>query len=116
MSNTLEMRVLEVFKYSGLNRIDFANKLGVSNAVMSHISSGRNKAGTELILNILTQFQDISADWLLLGNGEMLRSNMKKDNEKLKLILKERLQQINAAETRLRSLTAELETYINDEM
>ncbi len=73
----LENRILEVFKYSQLSRIEFAEKMDISNAVLSHLASGRNKAGTELIINILKNYPEISAEWLLLGEGDMI----KKDNK-----------------------------------
>lgn len=69
----LESRILEVFAYSNLSRIDFARQLNISNAVLSHISSGRNKAGMDLVLGVLTQFPEISPEWLLFGKGEMLK-------------------------------------------
>ncbi|MFM6982660.1 MAG: helix-turn-helix domain-containing protein [Chitinophagaceae bacterium] len=72
----LENRILEVFQHSKLTRIEFADRLKISNAVLSHISSGRNKASTELVLAILKEFPEISTDWLLLGQGEMLRKDV----------------------------------------
>lgn len=56
-----------------MSRTDFAAKLGISNAVLSHIASGRNKASLDFVIAILTKFPDISPDWLLLGRGEMKR-------------------------------------------
>lgn len=68
----LAKRVMAVLAYSGLNRNDFAKKTDVSLAVFSHITSGRNKPGLELILNILKEFPEVNASWLMLGNGEMV--------------------------------------------
>lgn len=76
----LEIRIMEVFVKSGLNKQDFAERIGISAATMSHISSGRNKASTELIINLLTYFSEISPDWLLFGRGSMYRE----DNESVK--------------------------------
>ena len=64
----LETRIIEVYNYTGLSRIEFANKVGISNAVMSHINSGRNKASTDLIITILKNFEDISPDWQFIEN------------------------------------------------
>jgi len=72
----LENRILEVFQHSKLSRIEFADRLKISNAVLSHISSGRNKASTELVLAILKEFPEISTDWLLLGQGAMIRKDV----------------------------------------
>lgn len=69
----IETNILEVFSRSGMSRTDFAARLGISNAVLSHIASGRNKASLDLVVAILNQFPDINPDWLLLGRGEMKR-------------------------------------------
>lgn len=71
----LENRIMQVFAYSNLSRMEFASKLGISNAVLSHISSGRNKASIDLVMGILTHYPEISSDWLLMEKGEMLRQD-----------------------------------------
>lgn len=70
----IENKILEVFRISGMSRIEFAERLNISNAVLSHLASGRNKASLDLVINILHHFPTISADWLLLNKGEMYRS------------------------------------------
>lgn len=90
----LESRILQVFAKSGLSRTEFAERLNISNAVLSHISSGRNKASTELIIGILTQFPDISPDWLLFGKGEMNRDDGQSTWNQLKKDLLKELNQV----------------------
>ncbi len=80
----IEIKILEIFNRSGLSRIDFANKLGISNAVLSHITSGRNKASLDLVTTILHHFPEISADWLLLDKGDMIRAELAYNPEKIK--------------------------------
>ena len=50
----------------------FADAIGVQRSNISHILSGRNKPSLELVNKILDRFQEINADWLLLGKGEMM--------------------------------------------
>lgn len=71
----IEEKIMKVFANSGLSRIAFAEKLGISNAVLSHLSSGRNKASLDLVITLLKHFPDISTDWLVLNKGDMLREN-----------------------------------------
>jgi transcriptional regulator with XRE-family HTH domain len=84
----LSKRILEVMAHLKLSKVDFAQKLGISSAVLSHISSGRNKPGLDLIVGILTHYNQVSADWLLLGNGVMIRDNSDREvvDQLLKLI------------------------------
>lgn len=69
----LNKRVLSIMERKQMTRSGFANALDISLPVLTHISSGRNKPGLDLISKILSRFPEISPDWLLLGNGEMLR-------------------------------------------
>ena len=79
MSFTIVMdintRVKEVIDGSGMSKSDLANRLEVSLAQLSHISSGRNKPGLDLIQKLLIQFPEISADWIINGQGDKYRKN-----------------------------------------
>ncbi len=58
----------------GLQPTRFAEMVGVQRSSISHILSGRNKPSFDMIQGILKSFPKISADWLLLGKGEMYRT------------------------------------------
>lgn len=74
----LNKRVLSVMEFKQMSKSSFAIALDTSLPVLTHISSGRNKPGLELIQRILSRFPDISPDWLILGNGEMYRDTIVK--------------------------------------
>jgi DNA-binding XRE family transcriptional regulator len=74
----LNKRVLSVMEVKGMSKSTFALALDISLPVLTHIGSGRNKPGLELITRIIATFPDISPDWLLLGSGTMIRVEMKK--------------------------------------
>ena len=79
----LNDRFLAVMRHFNLTNRDFASKLGVSQGVVSHISSGRNGPGADLLVQLLTVFPEIDPEWLILGNGQMLKRNihaLNKDN------------------------------------
>ena len=110
----IETKILQVFNRSGLSRIDFANKLNISNAVLSHITSGRNKASLDLVMNILVNYPEISADWLLLDKGEMLRNELEHSSQKIKSSFLAHIETIRQAnQTGLKKLEL-LEKEIND--
>ena len=54
-----------------LSASKFADAIGVQRSNISHVLSGRNKPSLELINKILDHFEQINADWLLLGKGRM---------------------------------------------
>ncbi len=59
------------------SKSSFATVLGVSLPIITHITTGRNKPGLDIIQKLLTHFEQISPDWLLLGTGEMYREKPK---------------------------------------
>ena len=67
----LNKRVLLLIDKLGITKTVFASALDVSQAVITHISSGRNKPGVEILQKILQAYPHISAEWLLMGTGEM---------------------------------------------
>jgi len=52
----------------------FARMLDVNPAIISHILAERNKPGVDLLQRILSNFPQVSPDWLLLDSGEMFRN------------------------------------------
>lgn len=68
-------RILQIIKEEGMTNTRFANEIGVQPSSISHIVSGRNKASIELISKILHRFPGINTDWLMLGKGEMYKTN-----------------------------------------
>lgn len=51
----------------------FAAILGISASMVTEISKGRSSVGVSAIQNIVIQF-GISAEWLLTGNGTMIKT------------------------------------------
>ena len=65
------------------NKKKFAESVGFAAQVVSNIVSGRrSKPSYDVINAILSTNDDLSANWLLTGKGEMLRD----DNEKVRVI------------------------------
>jgi transcriptional regulator with XRE-family HTH domain len=48
----------------------FADRVGVQRSNISHIMSGRNKPGLDILEKIVTSFPALNASWLLTGKGE----------------------------------------------
>jgi predicted transcriptional regulator len=59
----------------GYNKSSFALKVGISQPIITHITSGRNNPSLEVIQKILSNCQDVNPEWLILGRGEMLLNN-----------------------------------------
>lgn len=69
----LNKRVVEIMVRFNHSKSSLANALGVSLPLITHITTGRNKPGIELLQKILQVFTDINPMWLLLGEGDMFK-------------------------------------------
>lgn len=73
-------RFQKIMEYAGVSPKRFAEILGIERSNVSHIMSGRNKPSLTVVQKILKNFPDISSDWLLFGEGNMLKANATANN------------------------------------
>ena len=70
----MKERILKVMETEGYSQAQFAAEIGIQRAAMSHIISGRNNPSLDVLLKILRRFPSVSSDWLLFGNGPMMKT------------------------------------------
>ena len=75
MKEQVKQRVLAVMDQEQLSDAQFAESIGISRGAVSQIKSGRSYPSLDVALKILDRYPDLSSDWLLLGKGEMYRSD-----------------------------------------
>jgi predicted transcriptional regulator len=68
-------RLKEIIHHSQLKHGAFAAKIGVQNSTLTHIILGRNTPSLTVIQKVLLAFPEINADYLLIGKGELIKSN-----------------------------------------
>ncbi|MCJ7932079.1 MAG: helix-turn-helix domain-containing protein [Chryseobacterium sp.] len=73
---SLNERISKVIEYSHLTPSEFADEIDVQRSSISHITSGRNKPSLEFIIKIKSRFPELLWDWLVTGEGEMLKSEL----------------------------------------
>lgn len=74
---TIIERILEYLDFKGFTKYDFCKKLGVSKSFLDK----KREIKTDIYANILGLYPDVSPDWLLTGEGGMLReTQQKKEN------------------------------------
>ena len=54
-----------------MNIAQFAKTLGIHQAALAHITSGRLKPSVDVLTKIVNRFEDINPGWLLTGKGSM---------------------------------------------
>jgi transcriptional regulator with XRE-family HTH domain len=67
-------RIQKIIQLKKLNSSAFADKVGVPRSTISHILSGRNNPSLEFIQKVLDTFPEIKTEWLVRGDGHMLKA------------------------------------------
>lgn len=115
MTNILE-RIKEFISIKGLTPRAFAIKIDFNYSTLNNYLTGRRSTiDLELVNKTLSSFENLSAEWLLRGNGEMLLTSEQptasNESDRLsKLIDTIAFQQdtINNLQRRIKELEAEL--------
>lgn len=67
-------RLRQLMEYKGFTSTQLADDIEVPRATVSHILSGRNNPSLDVMLKIISRYREVAVDWLLFGEGEMLKS------------------------------------------
>lgn len=67
------LKLIETKTYG--NEKDFAIQIGIKQQTINNYTKGKRTVSLDAIIAILTAYEDVSAEWLLRGKGEMLISD-----------------------------------------
>jgi transcriptional regulator with XRE-family HTH domain len=81
----MDKRIKQIIDYYGFTINSFEQKISVSRGTISRVLAGKITLKYETIRKICETFHNISSDWLLLGEGEMLRKNEKNSGENINI-------------------------------
>lgn len=68
-------RIKQVMDYSQLSTTTFADTIGISRSGLTHLLTGRNQPSLDVARKILAKFPEISTEWLIMGMGDMFRTD-----------------------------------------
>lgn len=78
---TVKDRVREFVKFKGISMSQFERICGLS---VGYVNAMRVSFGKDYLNNVLKQFPELNREWLLYGEGEMLKSgNFSQNQEKV---------------------------------
>ncbi len=82
-------RLKEVLKYSGQSVRAFSIKCGVSQPTLDKQIKGLRSVSIETVMSVLYAYPEISAEWLMRGNGQMLiqQEGNSADNERMNKLI-----------------------------
>jgi len=73
-SSNLINRIKKILSYYEISASKFADSIQVQRSSISHLLSGRNKPSLDFILKIINEYDEVSVNWLLLGEGAFPKS------------------------------------------
>lgn len=101
---TITDRIKDILDNEGHTVSTFARKLGISWSSANNIVSGRNAPNYETMVKIIEKFNNIDANWLVMGQKSM---DAQKD-KKLYAIIEKQQKTIENQQKTIDRLTAEL--------
>ena len=79
-------RIKDIIKLSGLSDRAFALKCGINQPTLFNQLKGIRAISLDTVISICKTFPEISRDWLLLGEGDMFKSQSR-ETERINTLL-----------------------------
>lgn len=70
----MNKRLLQFLTAENITQAQFADKINVARASISHIIAGRNKPGFDFIESMALHYPELNIEWLITGKGRMYKS------------------------------------------
>lgn len=87
MENTINQRVREVLKILGYTENSVASRLGIAQTTLnSALNSTKDNLSSKIIVGLKRNFPQVNIDWVLTGEGEMLRQPAKGADDRADLV------------------------------
>lgn len=67
-------RIKQIMEYKQMSPTTFADTIQINRSSLTHIFSGRNQPSLDIAKKILNAFPEVNTDWLIMGEGTMLKS------------------------------------------
>ena len=74
----IKQKILQYLDFKGISKYKFYQETGATNGILSQT----NGISEENILRFLSVYKDISAEWLMRGEGTMLKTDTPDDGTK----------------------------------
>ena len=78
-NNAINGRIREIILSAGITDSAFAKRIGVTQSVIASMFQRGTEPSAKVLTSILLTYEDISAEWLLRGKGQMLLSEVTPD-------------------------------------
>jgi transcriptional regulator with XRE-family HTH domain len=69
----INLRIKEIRLVLGESKISFSKKLNIDNSQYGKIESGKLAPTLGFLLELFSNYEDVSPDWIMTGNGNRFR-------------------------------------------
>lgn len=69
----MKTRLHAIMEWYGLNAKQFSEKVSINGSSLSYMLKGRNLPSYDALQKIIESFPEINIEWLMTGNGPMLK-------------------------------------------
>lgn len=76
MKELILQRVIVFFNSLNISETAFAKKIGSNQKTLNQQLKGERSISLDTIINILSAFEDVNSEWLLKGDGDMLKEKI----------------------------------------
>lgn len=76
MYTFMNTRLKQFLAAENISQAQFADRIKVVRASVSHVLAGRNNPGYDFIKAIMDNFPTLNIEWLILGKGKMYKENV----------------------------------------
>lgn len=83
---TISSRIREIIQSTGITDNAFAKRIGITQSVIASMFQRGTEPSAKVITSILGKFENISAEWLIRGIGNMLISDNQLKDENVERI------------------------------
>lgn len=92
METSVKQRLIDFIKYKGISQRKFELNVGVSNGFVNNISKG---IGADKLQKFLSVYPELNQEWLLTGEGNMLRDGYASDKRAVNVDVCSRIKEIS---------------------
>jgi len=71
----INTRIMQIMREKNLNKNSLSKILGISQPALKKIEDKINAPSFKLLFEILSNFEDVSLEWLMTGKGTMIKEN-----------------------------------------
>lgn len=103
---TVAERIKEFLKFKGISVNSFSRKLVMSQTTLNRQFNGTVTLSVETVKAVLDYFPDMSAEWLMRGIGQMIKSDSMSERE-LEVVCIEQSKEIVRLKMKIQELEGE---------